>query len=300
MKIKVILIILCVSTFYSSLAQKDSANFIMKTPIFSIDYYNYGKSDIDEIKGTQISMQEWKIQFQMAVPLTDKLFLTQKLEYIYFKYQSDYNGYYGDEPVVVKRDFHSTSLSLGILAILKNDWTLLANFAPGLASDFETNLHSDDFNIFGSALAIKQRNQNFRYGFGLSYTTSLGPAMVIPSISLDYRTINWETMAFLPLSITTNYVFNAKTKIGLSAAISGNMFNLTVEDPNFDFNRISFSRVNIGPHFQTRIFKDFYLNFGAGIAVGNRIFSLDDKLKEELSTNADNKFFFNVGIVLLK
>ncbi len=273
---------------------------LTKFPVFSTNYFNYSSSefDINNQKG-KIEMDEWTTMLEFAFPIKEKKwYLSNRVQYTYFTFEATTEL----TNFKASKDFHSIAYSIGIIKILPKRWKLVASFTPTLASDFEESLHSDDFIFQAAALAMKRSSQNFEYGFGVAYTTRFGNATLIPLVNLTYKVNNWETLVILPAYISQNYLFNKNTKLGGKLAVYGNLYNAVFSNTtsNIDLNRVSYSRITIGPDFQTKLFGDFHLNVGAGIAMRNILEFQDDDLNSELDFSTDNKFFFNIGIKLLK
>jgi len=271
-----------------------------KFPILTTNYSNYGNSAF-ETNGQRgrISMHEWSMVLQIAIPLKEKkLYLYNKTHYTNFTFSSTLNQ--GDSNFL--ENFHSIAFTIGLIKILPKRWRLITNLTPTLASDFEQTLKSDDFIFQASTLAIKRASPHFEYGFGLSFTTKFGNALIIPLIKLTYVKNNWETLAVLPAYVSQNYKFSENTKLGLKLSVYGNLYNVKFDNisSNHDLNRVSYSRINIGPDFQTKLFGDIYLNAGTGLTVRNILEFQDNDLNTELDLNTGNKFFFNIGVKLLK
>ncbi|NQX86205.1 MAG: hypothetical protein HRT67_09930 [Flavobacteriaceae bacterium] len=271
-----------------------------KVPVFGLSYFNYGNSDFESPIGTgEAKMQEMGAMFQYIKQLKNKKWLlANKLLYTYFKYdaKSAFNGF------DINENFHSISYSLGVIRILPKRWKLIVLLSPTLASDFQESLSRNDLISQGSIIATKRASPYFEYGFGLTYTTRFGNPTVLPLVNLTYKKGDWHTKAVLPAYITHYYVFNENTKLGFRVAAYGNLYNATIENNStaFELNRVGYSRINIGPDFQTKLFRDFYMNLGAGISTRNVLEIQDDDLNTIIDVDVDEKFFFNIGVKLLK
>ncbi|WP_103071747.1 DUF6268 family outer membrane beta-barrel protein [Aquimarina sediminis] len=298
---------LCFVAFFVAVnmfAQKEteSAEYprLTKLPVLSTDFFYYGKSDF-EANGLQgeIDMQEWSTVLQYVIPLKEKKwYFSNRLQYTLFNYNTQLEGI--DD---ISKEFHSIAYTAGITKVLPKRWSVTLNLSPTLATDFEESLSSDDLILQFSALAMKRSSPYFSYGFGLAYTTRFGSPTVLPLLSLTYKKNNFTTLAILPAYIAQYYSFNEdKYRMGLKVATFGNLYNAELDQigANLDLNRVSYSRITFGPDFRAKLFNDFYLNLGGGMAFRNILEFQDSDLNTAFDFDTDNKFFFNVGIKLLK
>ena len=300
-KLYIMLLALTTQLFYAQ-QKTDSINKrLSKFSVLTINYFNYGDSDINTKVGKgKIKMDEWSAEFQFAAPIIEKkLYLFNNLRYTNFTYDAVFDS----ADLNTTKNFHAIAYTAGFIKVLPKRWKLIFNFTPTIASDFKESLSSDDILIQASTLVTKRSSPYFEYGFGLAYTNSLGNPTAVPVINMTYKKNKWKTLIALPAYLSQYYMFNENTQLGLKFAIYGNLYNseaLNSFSSSYELNRVSYSRINIGPDFQTKLFKDFYLHIGTGIALRNILEFQDNDLNTELDFNVDNKFYFNVGIKLLK
>jgi len=296
-------IVLVLSGINTSVAQ-EKTNIIYerleKLPVFSIDYFNHANSDFEIDSGSgEIKMNEFRTSLQFAPALKKgKTFLLNKIEYTLFNYEADF----GMSNLNSEKSFHAIEYTLGVIHKLPKDWRAIVSVTPMLSSDFEESISSDDFLFQASALAIKRSSPNFEYGFGLAYTIRFGNPLLLPILRMTYKKNNWTTLISLPSYVSQYYNFNENTIVGLKAAIFGNAFNATFGEGiyNADVNRVAYSRITVGPEFQIKLFKDLYLNASSGVSVRNILEVQDSDLNTIGNFDIDNKFFFNVGLKILK
>ena len=295
------LLALTTQLFYAQ-QKTDSINErLSKFSVLTINYFNYGNSDIDTNVGKgKVKMDEWSAEFQFAAPLKEKkLYLFNNLRYTNFTYDAVFDS----TDLNKTKSFHAIAFTAGLIKVLPKRWKLVVNFTPTIASDFKESLSSDDILIQASTLLTKRSSPYFEYGFGLAYINSLGNPTAVPVINMTYKKNKWKTLIVVPAYLSQYYMFNENTQLGLKFAIYGNLYNteaLNSFSSSYELNRVAYSRINIGPDFQTKLFKDFYLHLGTGIALRNILEFQDNDLNTELDFNVDNKFYFNVGIKLLK
>jgi Domain of unknown function (DUF6268) len=303
MKIKTIIILAMFSyTVHAQENSTDSTTYkrLVKFPLFTIDYFCYPASNFNTKTGKgEISVNEWRTSFQVAFPLKERnLYLLNRIEYSLFNYNTTKES----SNIFLQETYNSVQYSVGLLKVLPKKWQLIINFSPTLASDFNESLSSDDFIFQASVLAMKRPSKNFRYGFGLAYTSRFGNLTLLPLVNLTYKKDKWLTLAVIPAYVSQFYNFSDNSRLGLKVDVCGNLYNVNFEAISsvVDLNRVSYSRITIGPEYQLKIVGDLYLNVRAGIAVRNILEVQGDKLNQELALNVKNKFFFNLGLKILK
>ena len=301
--LKKICLALVLFGFIKSIAQ-EKTNIIYerleKLPVFSIDYFNHANSDFEIESGSgEIKMNEIRTSLQFVPALKKgKTYLLNKIEYTLFNYEADFRL----SNLNSEKNFHAIEYTFGVIHKLPKDWRVIASATPILSSDFEESISSDDFLFQASALAIKRSSSNFEYGFGLAYTNKFGNPLLLPILRMTYKKNNWTTLVSLPSYVSQYYNFNEKTKVGFKAAVYGNTFNATYYDGvyNADVNRVVYSRITVGPEFQVKVFKDLYLNASSGLSLWNILEIQDRNLNTIGDFDIDNKFFFNIGLKILK
>ncbi|GAA3616752.1 DUF6268 family outer membrane beta-barrel protein [Flavivirga amylovorans] len=273
---------------------------LVKFPLFTSDYFHYPKSNFNTETGKgEVEINEWKTSFQVVIPLKErKTYLLNGINYSLFNYHTTIES----SNLNIQETYHSIGYSVGLINILSKKWKLIFNLAPTISGDFNESLSTDDFILQLSALALKRANENFQYGFGFTYTNRFGNFTLFPLINLTYKKNKWLTLAVIPSYVSQFYNINEKSRIGIKAAIYGNLYNVDFDNmpSTIDLNRISYSRITIGPEFQFKLFGDLYLNTSTGFTVRNIIKIQDDQLNTELDLNVDDTFFFNVGLRILK
>ncbi|WP_053991562.1 DUF6268 family outer membrane beta-barrel protein [Mangrovimonas sp. TPBH4] len=271
-----------------------------KFPLLTLDHFNYPKTSFntDTDRG-EMEINEQRLTMQIAFPLKEKkTYLFNSINYTLFNYHTTFD----QSALDIQESYHSIQLSIGLISVLPKRWRLVFNAMPTIASDFHRRLNSDDFIFQVSAMATKRASQNFQYGFGLAYTSRFGNLTIIPLVSLTYKKEKWLTSVILPAYASQYYVFNDKYRLGFKAAVYGNLYNVHFDDiiSALDLNRLSYSRITLGPEFQFKLIGDLYVNTGGGIAVRNVFQVQDDDLNTELDLDVKSRAYLNVGLRILK
>jgi len=183
-----------------------------------------------------------------------------------------------------------------LIQVLKNRWKIIAIATPTLASDFVENISSDDFLMQAYFNVSKRATKYFEYGFGFVFTTRFGRPIVLPTITGIYRKDNWSMFAVLPVQLGI-YRHYKNSKLGMRYMVNGNFYNFSNNiTPSVNLEKVSYSRINLGPEYDVKLFKALHLNLQAGITLRNRLEPQDPSGSVVLDLSTNEKFFFSVGL----
>ena len=122
------------------------------------------------------------------------------------------------------RSFHSTELSLLLVQLLPNDWSLSFRLAPGLAGDFQA-VDVEMLRLNAMVMATYKFSDSFILGGGLLTTYSFGSLLPLPAAYLEYRPVpNVRIEAFLPAFAWARWHFWNRLEIGVRAEFQGNEY----------------------------------------------------------------------------
>jgi len=266
----------------------------------NVSYTNYGESEFVKNNQTgKISFSEVKISLSFPKLLKNKkTVLINGVEFTNLKptFSGDINA------SSVSRDFYSIAYNLAMVNPLgTKGWSYTLGVKPTLASDFEEKVSSEDFILQVLGMFSKRANENFKYGFGISYNTRFGKKQVMPLLQLVYKKNKWETYAYLPAYVGQFYHFKT-SKLGFSVSVNGNNYNFanTAVITGLDLDKLMYSRINIGPEYEIKLMKKIKLNLSGGIAVANKLDWLNGDGNSELDLSPENKAFFKIGLKFLK
>jgi hypothetical protein len=83
-------------------------------------------------------------------------------------------------------------------------------------------------------------------------------------------------------------------------SVYGNVYNFAEETGNTKHDKVGYTRINIGPAYRTKIYKDLYLGLSAGMTVRNRLESITNKGRTGPEYEVDEKYFFKLELNILK
>ncbi|BDD04772.1 DUF6268 family outer membrane beta-barrel protein [Aureibacter tunicatorum] len=302
LRIKVILCLTIVFHCENLMGQNetDTTNFsrLVKFPLFTSEFIHYPATNYDQNK---LLLSEVRTAVNLGFPLdNNQTILTSRLVHSYFSFEAEHNL----TGTQVNKYYQSIAVGIGFVRMLKKNWKISFMLMPTIASDFVEPLHADDWIFQTSFLATKRVDKNIEYGTGLIYTTTFGRPMILPLLNYLRKKNNWTTIIYLPAYLAHYFEPSDKFRLGFKATVFGNLYNANFDSYQLNelefANRVSYTRILIGPDSHMNIFGDFYINLSAGLSVRNRIEIQDDNLNMKGSINTDIKPYINVGIKLLK
>jgi len=150
---------------------------------------------------------------------------------------------------------------------LSQKWKMVAVVTPGLASDFEGDVSSDDFTlevIFGF---IRKYRKNLQLGFGLAYTRDFGRPIPLPFLYFDWNNgANLSANGIVPTNMGLTYKLNPKIDLGLAVTIGGNRYHGDPDKYGVDNPQMEYSEGTISPTAQLHLSKWLHLNIEGGFA----------------------------------
>ena len=303
MKIRIITSVLIAFCSVSLIAQEQGQRLkpLEEFTIMNLSYTTYGETEFKEnAQIGEVAFTEFRLALAFPKLLKNKkTVLINGLEFTNLK--PEFSSETPNSSPITK-NFYSIAYRFGVINPLgSNGWSYSLGLKPTIASDFEESVSSEDFILQASVLFSKRANQNFKYGFGLTYSTRFGKKQVLPVVQLVYKRNNWGTYAYLPAYIAQFYHFNT-SKLGLSIRLNGNNYNFmsTANVAGLDLDKLSFSRVNIGPEYELKLTKSLRLNLNGGITVASKLDWLNGDGNSELDLSPENKFFAKIGLKLMR
>lgn len=199
--------------------------------------------------------------------------------------------------VEAKQTVHTIMYSLSVIKPLSTKWTLALGVIPTLASDFVKPLSGDDFRMQAMALARYQLSEGFGLGGGVAYSTRFGTQVLLPVVALSYQKKSFSLNTVLPASLTAYFQSkNERVKGGLRIRTAGSFIHIGEQftaAPNID--KLSYSRINIGPALEWKVVGPLVLELAAGITTRRR-FDFINTDKTVLSADPQAGPFLNIGL----
>jgi len=198
------------------------------------------------------------------------------------------------------RDFYSFGTEIvAFKNIGKKSWKGIIHSHTFVASDMKQSISGDDIYYSIMALASKRKSKDFEYGFGFIFGNKFGGTKIYPILKVNYRKNNWETNVSIPVHASQFYNFK-KFKLGISSDLANSIYSVDNDfSTEYDIDKISNFKFNVGPEFETTLYKKIKLNVKSGMTLGNKYEFLDKDTHLQTEVNPDNSLFFRVGLKLV-
>lgn len=145
---------------------------------------------------------------------------------------------------------HAVELSIFMIDSLSTKWKMAAAVMPGLASDLEGPVSSDDF-TFGAILGfVRQVSTAFQLGAGVAYLSDFGEPLPLPFLYVDWQTPRLRANAILPTSMVVAYRVNPTVDLGLSLRVDGTQYHGDPAKYGVANPRLKYSEGVISPSVQ--------------------------------------------------
>lgn len=262
-----------------------------------VRYLNYPTTKANDTDSSEFSIQEFGGFFNIPTILNkdSTSIMLNGLRYGQLRINTLDNLVPADGKNII---LHSVSYRFSFIRKFNDKWSFIGMLEPTLASDFKSNLSSDDLVVQSLAMVSAKINSNFLIGGGLAYTTRFGDPRIIPVVPIKYTSKKHRINALLPTKLIYAYQVNSKVDIGLKAIVNGANFNITGYSNDLaEINKINYTRGNIGPVLYYKPKKIFSIELSGGLST-NRTFRLVDINNNTYNNNASTEAFFNIGIVV--
>lgn len=259
-------------------------------------YQNFKDPEVDGQNAPQLEdaqIQSYGITLQATYPLIFSEGRTVIINELNF--QNREFSYDGFTATPLLDDIYAINYTLMLQHVLSPKWTLLSIVTPGIASDLEAELSSNDFTFQAVALFIRQVSERFSYGIGAAYSTDFGQPIPMPVLALNWNNgnkLSWNTI--LPVSSELLHQTSEKLQLGLVLGLDGGNYHgdpdiFETSDPELRYSVMTF-----GPTARFRLSNLLQLNVNAGV-IGYHRFEFFAGNDEVGSYNLKPSAFFRAG-----
>lgn len=192
---------------------------------------------------------------------------------------------------------HYLRYQLGFINYRWNFWRLIGVVAPGLSTDFNNGLTTNDFRIQGMLLAINSVSENFQYGIGAGFTTDFGSPSPVPIVNISWQTNSkFRISGLLPKNLGIWYVPSQDREFGVRAAVSGSQFHLKEAGPQrMEDVDVKYSVLSLGPEYKQKVAGSIFLKLEGGYTLFRKFRFEGPNGKNDL--DLENNIFFRGGLV---
>lgn len=268
--------------------------FSQNFELAGIKYLNY--PTISTANNNEFSIQEFKGFFNIPTILkNNKTTLVNGLKYGQVRLNNQGNVLNNIEKNIF---LHTINYRFIFSHKFNAKYIFFGVIEPTLASDFKSTISKDDFVFQTTAMFIKIINSKLKIGGGLSYTSRFGKPLVIPVVSIMFKSNKHRIKTLLPSKFLYTYEVKSNFDVGIKASINGGYFNITGYFNQIgDINKINYSRTNIGSVIYYNPMKIITLELTGGIST-NRKYHLVDVNDNTYENKSSTEAFFNFGIVI--
>ena len=258
-------------------------------------YFPYSEfSDSDAPAGVELQISSW--QTGAAFPLAFAEGRTVILNSVTYDVV---NIEYKDPLSLVNKidHMHSISYTMFLIQELSEKWQLVAVATPGLASDFEGELSTDDISFTAVLGAKYDFSDKFSLGGGAAYQRNFGDPLPMPFVLVEWAiSPRLALSALLPMNATVMYSPKELFDVGVFGEIGGNQYH---GDPDkFGVNNplLKYSVVSAGPMARVHFTKWAHLTMKGGYTFLRR-FEFFDGSDEAETFNLKQSWYVQGGLV---
>jgi hypothetical protein len=184
----------------------------------------------------------------------------------------------------VPQDLHAINVVVGLNQALSRTWSALVLLKPGIYSDFHV-WDGAALSIQGVATFTYHPIRSFALGFGFSYTSRFGTALLLPLLEMNwYMGAGFRLVASLPDAIELVAVPHSRVAINLFGRVGGGAYRihpnatLSHTDPTgqstmsavlFAYD-LSYSTISVGVGLRIRLGGGLWLATEAPVALNRK------------------------------
>ena len=248
--------------------------------IAGITYSRFSKSRMKHVKENQkTSFNELGAFINIPkIFKKDSLIIINGLGYDYV--QATMYSYPALKTNIYQKNLHAIYYRLVSLYKYNKKWAFLVSLKPKLASEVNQKLSLKAFVFQGTVMAMKNVNENFKYGFGIINNTGWGTPTILPAVNLRYTNNRHSLNAILPLRMKYTYSFlsNKELKIGLLCNWKGANYNISENDV-FQITKINQLKGNIASLINYKVTKMLQLELNTNVSASRKYFLADSQKK---------------------
>lgn len=220
----------------------------------------------------------------------------------------NYNFLYNNASIGIDaepyKDMHSVKARLFYKHFINDSWSANIMFSPGLSSNFEGSLSSEDLQINSAATVSKSwknDNKSSLLTFGVGYGTAFGEPRIIPVVSFR-KTINAKWSYGLGVPRThVNYQLNSRHKFSAAASFSGFFGNASstvdfMDIGSLNDTKLQYNALNTSIEHNFKIMPNWTTVIRLGYSPWNELKVLDNENNKIYDFEADSSISITMGL----
>ena len=217
-------------------------------------------------------------------------------EVSYRRFDLDYDGFPSgaDNPQNMQAIQYAATVTHG----LSDRWTFMGIAKPGIASDFEGDVGTDDVTFQAVAIFIRAYSERLQIGYGAAWDNSFGQPFPLPILA-----INWNNggrlrlSTILPANLEVWYAASQRMEVGMLLNVDGNQYHGDRDIYGVDNPLLQYSVGTIGPALNLGLGEGMMLGLRAGTTFMRR-FEFADGSKDVGDYSLKNAGFLNVSLAV--
>jgi len=263
-----------------------NAIYAQPGPSFSVsyDFFPYQNfDDPDMALLDEVEVQVTALNLAASYPFVFSLGRTVLVNEISYQLREiDYKNWnfeLGKEPNIKR--LHAVKYTLTLRHVLSQKWYMLALTTPGLASDFEADVSSDDFTFEAAVVFVRQFSERWALGFGAAYSNQFGEPLPLPVLAFEWNNgSNLRANGIVPVNLEFWYLPNPKLELGLVVRGDGNRYHGDPDIYGVDNPQARYSALTLGPSARIHLSKALHLNVEGGFIPFHRFEFYDGDEKD--------------------
>ena len=279
-------------------------------PSYSVAYdvYPYSHLTLDDPTQEQVGLEDFFDAMQIQVtniylsysyPIIrseGRLIIINELNY--HRFDLDYKDWDTNAVPVEDQIPHATGIDYNLIVMknLNERWTLLTMFTPGIASDLEDDLVSDDFHLQVVVAFIRAHSERLQLGYGLAYSTLFGEPFPLPIIQINWNNgAKLSVESLLPANLDIRYMLSERAMLGFSFLLAGNQYHGAKSKYDANNPQLNYSVGNIVPSLRLVLSEKLNLDISTGMTMFRRL-EFYDGTKKVQSYNMKNSAILRMGL----
>ena len=182
--------------------------------------------------------------------------------------------------------------------VLSDKWTLMGIVTPGIASDFEGDLGSDDFTFQVVTVFIRGYSERLQIGYGGAWANTFGQPFPLPILAVQWNNgSNMRLSSILPANLEFWYAPSQRLELGLLLTVDGNQYHGDPDVYQVGNPLLRYSVGTFGPSVNYHLAKGLTVGVDAGMTFLRKFKFFDgDNEEDKIDYSLKNTGFVKVRL----
>jgi len=144
-----------------------------------------------------------------------------------YKHREFYRKFWPEGFSTDPTKLYEANMNVTFRHAFSSKWYTVVRATPGLASDLQEDISSDDFRLQAAVIVGKPLNNRWSLGFGVAYSNTFGEPLPIPLLVFDWNDGGkWRASGMLPSKLELWYQATQALELGLVGQLDGNEYHM--------------------------------------------------------------------------